>query len=136
MARAAPTQQKKRMLPHIPVEDPSDRGSLTDRSFAYVQSNPVLRLALVATVIDHLAAIVLVLARRLAVEWAGVLVLFNVLSWFFAVCVPVMNRSVRVRMGVDGSSALGALVEMFGRFFLFLVTVLYTAALVFAAVGS
>ena len=122
-------------MPHNPVEDPSDRGALVDRSVAYIQGNPVLRIALIATVIDHIAAIVMVLAHRLSVEWAGVLVLFSVMSWFFAVCVPVMNRSVRRRMGADASHYWGEVVEMFGRFFLFLITILYTAALVFAAVG-
>jgi lysylphosphatidylglycerol synthetase-like protein (DUF2156 family) len=123
------------MTPHIPVEDPS-QGGLIDRSVAYVQSNPILRVALIATVIDHIAAIVLVLTRRLAIELAGVLVLFSVLSWFFAVCMPVMQRTIRHELGARQASYLDELVAMFARFFLFLVTFFYTAGLVWAAVGS
>lgn len=107
-----------------------------DRSFAYVRSNPVLRVALVATVVDHLAAIVMVLTRHLSAEWGGALGLFSVMAWFFAVCLPLMNRSVRMHLGGKGVGYWEEVVEMFGRFFLCLVTVLYTATLVFAAVGA
>jgi hypothetical protein len=120
-------------MTQLPVEDPSRQGSLMDRSRAYVRQSLLLRVALLATVVNHLAAITLVATHHLTLEWAGVLVLFSVMAWFFAVCLPLMNRSVRLHLGGQAVGYWGEVVEMFTRFFLCLATVLYTATLVFAA---
>ncbi|MHC4547888.1 MAG: hypothetical protein ACYTEZ_03850 [Planctomycetota bacterium] len=122
------------MTPQIPVEGPSDRGSLVDQTVAYVRSNPLLRIAMVVTVLDHLGAMVLVVTGKMAGQAAGILALFSVLSWFFAVCMPVMNREVRVRMGGLAVSYWSQVLEMFFRVVLFGLTGLYTALLVYAAV--
>jgi hypothetical protein len=122
------------MTPHIPAEGPSDRGSLVDQTVAYVRSNLLLRIAMIVTAIDYLAAIVLVLLGKMDGEMAGLLALFSILSWFFAVCLPVMNRELRVQMGGARSFYWSEVVEMFFRVVLFVVTGFYTALLAYAAV--
>lgn len=122
------------MTPHIPVEGPSDRGSLVDQTVAYVRGNLLLRVAMLVTAIDYLAAIVLVLSGKMAGELAGLLALFSILSWFFAVCLPVMNRELRVRMGGARFFYWSEVVEMFFRVLLFVVTGFYTAVLAYATV--
>jgi len=122
------------MTPHIPVEGPSDRGSLVDQTIAYVRGNLLLRVALVVTAIDYLAAVALVLTGKMAGELAGMLALFSILSWFFAVCLPVMNRELRVQLGGRRFSYWSEVLEMFFRVLLFVVTGFYTALLAYAAV--
>jgi hypothetical protein len=120
-------------MTHLPVEDPYDRGSLSERSRHYVRASPALRIALLATVVNHIAAVALVAIGRVAAEVAGVFALFSVLTWFFAVCMPVMNRTVRVRLGGPETGYWGEVVEMFGRVVLCFMTAFYTAALVYSA---
>jgi hypothetical protein len=122
------------MTPHIQAEGPSDRGSLVDQTVAYVRGNPLLRVAMVVTAIDYLAAVVLVLTGRMAGELAGLVALLSILSWFFAVCLPVMHRELRVQMGGARSSYWIEVAEMFFRVMLFVVTGFYSALLAFAAV--
>ena len=104
-----------------------------DLTIAYVRANLVLRIAIVITVIDHVAAILLVLTGRMSGEAAGLLALLSVLSWFFAVCLPVMNREVRIRLGAPPVSYWSEVVEMFARIVVFVQTGLYTALLLYAA---
>lgn len=120
-------------MTHLPVEDPYDHGSLVDRSREYVRASLALRLALIATAVDHLAAIALVAIRRVSLEIAGVFALFSVLSWFFAVCMPVMNRTVRARLGVPEAGYWTEVVEMFARLVLCVMTAFYTAAVIWGA---
>lgn len=122
------------MAPHLPVEDPyDDHGSLADRSWSYVRASPALRIALWVTAADHIAAVVLVLVGRIQrAEAAGVFALFSVLAWFFAVCMPVMNRTLRTRLGAHETGYWGEVVEMFERFVLCVVTALYTGVIAFA----
>jgi len=122
------------MTPQIPVEGPSDRGSLAEQTVAYVRGNLMLRIAMIVTAIDYLAAIALVLTGKMAGELAGLLALFSILSWFFAVFLPVMNRELRVQLGGARFFYWSEVVEMFFRVVLFVVTVLYTALLAYAAV--
>lgn len=129
-----PAGLKIAMTPHIPVEGPSDRDSLVDQTVAYVRGNLLLRIAMFVTAIDYLAAIALVLSGKMAGELAGVLALLSILSWFFAVCLPVMNRELRVRMGGARVFYWSEVVEMFFRVLLFVVTCFYTALLAYAAV--
>jgi hypothetical protein len=120
----------------LPVEDPYDRDSLVDRSLHYVRSSIALRIALMTTVFDHAAALALVLVKRVPAGVAGVFALFSVLAWFFAVCLPVMNRAVRVRFGAPETGYWGEVVEIFGQVVLCVQSVLYTAMVVYgAAVG-
>ncbi|MFI5401785.1 MAG: hypothetical protein ACHQ1G_02535 [Planctomycetota bacterium] len=120
-------------MPHLPVEDPFDHGSLVDRSRQYVRASPALRIALVVNAVDHIAALVLVAINRVSPEVAGVFALFSVLTWYFAVCVPVMNRTVRSRLGAQETGYWGEVVEMAGRVVICFQTVLYTAAVVCGA---
>jgi len=125
------------MAPHLPVEDPYDGGSLVDRSLSYVRASPALRIALWVTAIDHVAAILLVLLGRIHhAEAAGVFALFSVLAWFFAVCMPVMNRTLRVKIGAPETGYWSEVVEMFGRVVLCFQTVLYTGIMAYAAAGG
>jgi len=122
------------MTPHLPVEGPPGRSSLVDQTVAYVRGNLLLRIALFVTAIDYLVTIGLVLTGKMAGELAGLLVLFSILSWFFAVCLPVMNREVRVQMGGSRFFYWSDVLEKFFRVVLFVVTGFYTALLVYAAV--
>jgi len=117
-------------MPHFPIEDPSDRRSLVEQSAEYVRSHVLLRITLVVTALDHLAAIALVLFGLLAGPLAGVLAFMSVLSWFFAVCMPVMNREVRAHLGARRSHYWSELTAMFARVLLVAVTLVYTAALI------
>ncbi|MHC4931339.1 MAG: hypothetical protein ACYTGV_04020 [Planctomycetota bacterium] len=124
------------MRHQIPVEDPSRRESLSERTATYIRQNVTLRVLLAVTVIDHLAAIALVLTGRLPLSVAGTLALISVMTWFFAVPLPLMNRAIRDHAGVRARSQLGELVETFGRVVLFAITGCYTYLLVMAAVSS
>jgi len=125
------------MAPHLPVEDPYEGGSLADRSLQYVRSNLALRIALWVTVVDHIAAIVLVLVNRIQhPESAGVFALFSVLAWFFAVCMPVMNRTLRARVGAPETTYWAEVVEMFGRVVLCVQTALYTGVIAWGVVAG
>ena len=123
------------MSPFLPVEDPSDRGSLADQSLAYVRENPVLRVTLVLTMVDHIGVLVLLALGTLSAQSAGMLVLFSVLGWFFAVALPVMNREVRIRLGAGRVGYWGEVVEMFARVVLCALTGLYTVFLVLAVLS-
>jgi hypothetical protein len=122
------------MAPHLPVEDPYDGGSLMDRSLSYVRSSAALRIALWVTAFDHLAALALVIVGRIRrPESAGVFALFSVLAWFFAVCLPVMNRTLRGRLGVPEVGYWSEVVEIFGCVVLCVQTALYTGVVAYAA---
>ena len=121
------------MTPHLPVEGPSDRGSLVDQTVAYVRGNLLLRIAMIVTAIDYLVAIALVLTGKMAGDIAGLLALFSILSWFFAVFLPVMNRELRVQLGGARFFYWSEVVEKFFRVVLFVVTGFYTALLAYAA---
>lgn len=124
-------------MTHLPVEDPYDRGSLADRSRQYVRASPALRIALLVTAADHVVAVLLVAAGRVSPpEVAGVFALFSVFAWFFAVCMPVMNRTVRARLGAPETGYWGEVVEMFGRVVLCVLTAFYTAFVVYGAAGG
>lgn len=120
------------MTPQLPVEDPSRSGSFGDRTAAYVWGHPLLRAALIVTLANHVAAIVLVVAGWLSAAMAGLLGLLSVLTWFFAVVLPLMNREVRSNAGVAQETYWSELVEMFGRVVLSAQTLFYTALLGYA----
>ncbi len=119
-------------MPPSPVEEPSHRGSVVDRSTSYVWGHPALRVALIVTFVDHVVAIVMAIAGPLSPAMAGLLALLSVLTWFFAVVLPMMNREVRASVGADSASYWGELVEMFGRVVLVAQTALYSTLLVYA----
>ena len=123
-------------MTHLPVEDPYDRGSLVDRSRQYVRASMALRIALLITAVDHVAAVVLAAVGRVSPEVAGVFALFSVLAWFFAVCMPVMNRTVRSRLGAPETGYWEEVVEMAGTVVLCVATALYTAAVVYGVAGG
>lgn len=118
------------MTPHLPIEDPSDRSSLVDRTTAYVWASRLLRVLFILTVIDHVAALLLVAAGAMAGFVAGLVAFFSVLAWFFGVLMPVMNREVRIRFGVEGQSHWGDVTEMFCQVALCLVTGVHTVVIV------
>ena len=103
-----------------------------DRATSYVRAHPALRWTLIVTLVNHAAAIAMVIAEQLSPAMAGLLALLSVLTWFFAVVLPMMNREVRVSVGADDSTYWGELVEMFGRVVLVAQTGLYSALLVYA----
>ena len=63
----------------------------------------------------------------------GLVALLSVLSWFFAVCMPVMNRELRARMGVRVTGYWSELFEMFWRVLLCAATGFFTLVLLQAA---
>jgi len=123
------------MTDRLPMRDPSSGSSLADRTLAYVRANLLLRTLVLVTAADHLLAILLVVTGRLHGEVAGVLVLFSVLSWFFAVLLPVMNRELAARSGAPSALHWGDRAAVFFRFLLCVVTLFYTAVLARVALG-
>ncbi len=121
---------------HLPVQDPTDHGSLADQTAAYVRGHPLLRMVLALTVVNHIAAILLALSGALQTEIAGLLVLLSVMTWFFGVGLPVLNREVRHRIGAPRESYWGQVVETFARVVLCAQTGLYSAALLIYGLGG
>jgi len=111
------------------MPDPTGGPSLVDRITAYVFLRRPVRIALVLTLIDHLVAVVAVVAGWIPIAVAGFLVLLNLLTWFFAVVLPVMNREVRAGLGVGAGSYWGSVVERFAEVVLVGQTLLYSLAL-------
>ncbi len=116
-------------MPHAPINDPSRGDNLADRSVAYVRSSRLLRVCLGFTVVDHLVAVGLVVAGEMPISLAGFLGLMSVLSWFFAVCLPLMNRSLRTHIGRPRRTEWTEALELFFRVILALQTGLYTLLL-------
>ena len=117
---------------YAPIEDPSESGSLLDRTFELVRQNPFLRVLLVLTLIDDAAAVLLafLMPGEMQPVVAGSMILMSTLAWVFAVGLPTMNRELRSRARTVRWAYLSVLVEMFGRVVLCAVVVIFTAALV------
>ena len=109
---------------------------LAARVSAYVRRYPSLSLAAVVTAVDYAVTALLALLGRLTPAFSGYLVLMSVLTWFFAVVLPMANRAVRGRLGRPEISYWGGVTETCGRLVLFGQTALYTYLLVFALFRS
>jgi len=107
--------------------------NLVVRTALYVRRRWALRWALILTCINHLLAIVLISLGHLTLPLGGFLVMLSVLTWFFGVALPMMNREVRFQMGGNRTSYWSDLVEQFARVVVCLQTLLYTVALCWAA---
>ena len=103
------------------------------RTAVYVRRLWSLRWALILTCINHGLALVLIALGDLTLQLGGFLVMLSVLTWFFGVALPVMNREVRIRMGGEGSTYWSDVVEQFARVVVCLQALLYTIALCWAA---
>ncbi len=117
---------------YAPIEDPSESGSLLDRTFEQVRRNTFLRVLLVLTLIDDAAAILLAFLAPDAMQpaIAGLMILMSTLAWVFAVGLPAMNRELRSHARTVRWAYMSVLVEMFGRVVLAAVVFIFTAALV------
>ena len=117
---------------YAPIEDPSESGSLLDRTFEQVRQNPFLRVLLVITLIDDAAAVLLafLMPGEMQPVIAGSMILMSTLAWVFAVGLPTMNRELRSQARTVRWAYLSGLVEMFGRVVLCAVVFIFTAALV------
>jgi len=129
-----PQPDSKMPMPsQLPADDPSRGGSFAERTASYVWSYPLLRGALFLTVANHAAALILVLFRRLSPAMAGVVAFLSVLTWFFAVILPLMNREVRANIGGAPGGYWPQLVERFGRVVLSAQTLFHSVLLVYVA---
>jgi len=109
--------------------------SLVDRTTAYVRGHPLLRVLVGITLANYGASAFMAARNLLTWEFAGYLVLLSVLTWFFGVGVPMMNRSVRENLGAEPVGYWGGVVEVFARVVLCAQTGLHSALLVFQALG-
>ena len=107
----------------------------TERTTSYVRRNPLLRALLLLTMIDYAASATLAFLGLLNWQMAGFLVLLSLMTWFFAVAMPILNRSVRENLGANPRSYWGSVVEKFARVVLCAQTGLYTALLIYVALG-
>jgi hypothetical protein len=107
----------------------------TERTATYVRGNPLLRALLLLTFVDYAGSATLAFMGRLNWQMAGFLVLLSLMTWFFAVAVPILNRSVRENLGANPRSYWGGVVEKFARVVLCAQTGLYTALLIYVALG-
>jgi len=109
--------------------------TLVERTTEYVGANPLLRAMLALTIADFAGSALLALIGKLSWSWAGMLVLLSLFTWFFAVMLPIMNRTVRESLGAPPESYWGGVVEKFARIVLCAQTGIYTAILVYVALG-
>ena len=109
--------------------------SLAERTASYVRANPLLRALLMLTLVDYVGSAVLAAVGLLNWQMAGFLVLLSMLTWFFAVIMPLLTRSVRENLGASSRSYWGSVVERFARIVLCAQTGLYTALLSYIALG-
>ncbi len=107
--------------------------TLVGRTALYVRRRWALRWALILTCINHGLAIVLISLRQLTLQLGGFLAMLSVLTWFFGVALPVMNREVRIQLGGERTSYWSDVVERFALVVVCLQTLLYTVALCWAA---
>jgi len=112
-------------------ESPSE--TLAGRTALYVRRRRSLRWALIVTCINHLLAIVLISLGHMTLAMGGFLGMLSVLTWFFGVALPMMNREVRFQLGGDRTGYWSDLVERFARMVVCLQTLLYSVALCWAA---
>ena len=110
--------------------------SLVDRTTQYVRGHPLLKALFALTVANYAASALLALRAQLNWQAASYLVLLSVLTWFFAVGIPMMNRANRESMGAPAVGYWGGVVEIFARVVLCAQTGTYTALLVFVALGN
>jgi hypothetical protein len=109
--------------------------SLSERTTTYVRANPLLRALLLLTLVDYAASAALAGLGMLHWQMSGFLVLLSMLTWFFAVIMPILTRSVRADLGANPRSYWGGVVEKFARVVLCAQTGLYTALLIYIALG-
>jgi len=114
---------------------PPEPARFTERTSAYVRRNPLLRALLLLTLADYAGSAMLAGTGRLNWQMAGFLVLLSLLTWVFAVAIPILNRSVRENLGANPRSYWGNVVEKFARVVLCAQTGLYTALLIYVALG-
>ena len=76
--------------------------NLVGRTALYVRRRWSLRWALILTCINHGLAVVLISLGHMNLQLGGFLGLLSVLTWFFGVALPVMNREVRIQLGGEG----------------------------------
>jgi hypothetical protein len=117
------------------VTAPPPPVSLAERTVSYVRSYPLLRALLALSLADYAFSAALAVAGRLTWEMAGFLILLNLCAWFFGVAVPILNRSFRELLGASPLSYWGNVVEKFARIVLCALCGLYTAMLVYLALG-
>ena len=112
-----------------------DETPFVDRTTAYVRRHPLLRAMALLTAINYLLSLILGVRGQLSWVAIGYLVMLSVLSWFFAVGIPMMNRAIRERAGVDPTGYWGGVVEVFARVVLCAQTGIYSFLLVQFALG-
>ena len=115
------------------MADPS--ATFVDRTKEYVRTNILLRGLALLTGLNILGGAFLAFVGTLRWDMVGFLLLLSLLTWFFAVAVPVMNRAVREQAGADPRSYWGTVVERFARVVLCAQTGMHAAILIYAALG-
>ena len=95
----------------------------------------MLRVLVGITAVNYSGSALLAARGDLRWEFAGYLVMLSLLSWFFAVGIPMMNRAIRERFGLVPVSYWGGVVEIFARVVLCAQTGLHSAMLVYSALG-
>lgn len=109
--------------------------TFVDRTTAYVRGNVLLRGLALMTGLNISGGALLAFVGTLRWDMTGYLVLLTLLTWFFAVAVPVMNRAVREQAGADPKSYWGGVVEVFARVVLCAQTGMHASILIYAALG-
>ena len=110
-------------------------GTLVERTSAYVAGHPLLRVLVALTFLNYAGSVALAARGELTWEFAGYLAILSILTWFFGVLLPMMNRGIRERFGQDPVGYWGGVVEIFARVVLCVQTGLYSALLTSRALG-
>ena len=59
----------------------------------------MLRVLVAITLVNYAGSALLAARHDLTWEFAGYLVMLSLLTWFFGVTLPMMNRAIRERVG-------------------------------------
>jgi len=121
------------MTQQSPVDQPSRIATLLDRVSDGVRRSLLLRMVLVLSVANYAGAALFALAGRLPWALAGVLTALSLLTWYFGLGVPLLNREVHERLGSQRFRYWGEVVEMFGRVVLVAHAILFTGMLAMLA---
>lgn len=100
-----------------------------------MRRHPLLRVLVGLTLLNCAATALMAAGGLLPWEAGGYLVLLSILTWFFGVTLPMMNRAVREHMGAEPVGYWGSVVELFARVVICVQTGLHTSLLVWQGFG-
>ncbi len=122
------------MNPTPQTQDSPRNASLLERATDYVRSNWYLKTAFYTTLADYAGALLLAASGAVPLGWAGLLILLSLFTWYFAVGMPLMSRTIHSRSTSERIRYWADVVERFGLIVVCAHSVLFAGMLVCLAV--